>query len=83
MKNVLIDRALKYPHPNKPNGRSDIPVTKQECELFIEMLEGRVTVRQYAYAIGFSGKPGSISHRTMTVIRKGIQNGWLTLKLQN
>lgn len=78
MTNSLLEKARSLDRKS-PAGRQEIPVTKEECEMFIELLHGELTVRQYSQALGFEGRAGSISHRSLTIVRKGIQNGWLTL----
>ena len=74
-KNKLLEKARELPHPSR-----EFVVTRDECELFCELMKGNITVRQYSHALGFVG-PGSASHRAMAVMRQGIANKWLKLEL--
>jgi hypothetical protein len=78
--NVLLDKAKKHkavrvgPHPV-------IPPTRDELEVIIAYLKGEITIRAYAVALGIKN-PGNASHRVGPVLRFGIEQGFLELKLK-
>lgn len=75
----LLEKALDLGNHNKSK-KLKRPVTKEECELFVATLEGKITLRQYANVMGFNPKTaGNISQRSMTVLRNGIENGWISV----
>ena len=79
MKNKLLEKALQIPRQRKVQNLR-LSVTEEECEMFVEMIKGRLTTRQYVQALGFPSNPGYVASRAISVLRCGIEKGWLSLK---
>lgn len=78
MKNKLLEKALT----NKRSiGMERVPISKEECELAVMYLEGKLSARQYAAAFG-KVDGGFTTHRIATVLRWGMERGLIQVKLK-
>lgn len=77
--NKLLEKALAQ---NVSKGlQKSIPITYDEVEMCIELLKGNITARGYAKAINIA-QPGSVYQRIPGVLRWGITQGVLDIKLK-
>ncbi len=75
MTNPLLESAKKF-GPKK--SRLRLVVTRDECEMMVEYLNGVISTAQYGHAI--NRKQSDIHHRVYSVMKTGIENGWVEIK---
>ena len=75
MENKLLEKANE-----KEFAIAKKPYTKDEVELCIEYIYGKISTRQYAHAIGFKYS-GNITHRVSGLLVWANNNGYIKIEL--
>lgn len=75
----LVKKAKSY--RERSNGVSKMIIDKKEMPLMMAYLNGEVSTREYAHALGVVNA-GSVTHRVPVVLKEALLRGWITIKLK-
>lgn len=77
--NKLLEKAASF-RSVRAGTILALPVTKDEVEMAIAYLEGKITLRQYSKALEMDN-PGNGSHRITVALLRGVREGWVKITL--
>ena len=72
----LLKKAKEY---SSENAGRNLPVLEEEVDLVLAYLQGEISTRGYAHAVGLH-HPGQVTHRVSVVLRHAIHNKLVTIK---